>query len=233
MSAILFGSIGTVADTSELQRRAFNEAFSKHGLDWVWQKDEYITLLEKSGGHQRIQDYAEIKGQSVNATAIHRDKSAIFQQTLEKEGIEPRAGVVEVVQQAKQSGMKLALVTTTSEENVSSMLKALENTLAADCFDLVLNRAHVKAGKPDEEAYLLAMKKLEQPPNSCVAIEDNLGGITSAKSAGLTCVAFPNSNTAHHDFSKADMQVSALEFEQLQTLIPNKRTHPTAAVRLH
>jgi hypothetical protein len=35
MSAILFGSISTLADTSELQRRAFNEAFSAHGLDWT------------------------------------------------------------------------------------------------------------------------------------------------------------------------------------------------------
>ena len=36
MSAILFGSISTIADTSELQRQAFNQAFKAHGLDWDW-----------------------------------------------------------------------------------------------------------------------------------------------------------------------------------------------------
>ena len=40
MSAVFFGSISTLADTSELQRRAFNEAFAAHGLDWNWSRDD-------------------------------------------------------------------------------------------------------------------------------------------------------------------------------------------------
>jgi phosphoglycolate phosphatase-like HAD superfamily hydrolase len=63
MSAILFGSIGTIADTSELQRQAFNQAFKAHGLDWCWDREEYLTLLEKSGGQKRIADYAGSTGQ--------------------------------------------------------------------------------------------------------------------------------------------------------------------------
>ncbi|MFT7179418.1 MAG: phosphoglycolate phosphatase-like HAD superfamily hydrolase, partial [Oceanospirillaceae bacterium] len=37
--AILFGSIGTLVETSELQRRAFNQAFSEAGLDWNWSEE--------------------------------------------------------------------------------------------------------------------------------------------------------------------------------------------------
>jgi hypothetical protein len=44
MSAILFGSIGPIADTSELQRQAFNQAFQAHGLDWCWHREEYLTI---------------------------------------------------------------------------------------------------------------------------------------------------------------------------------------------
>lgn len=219
MSAILFGSIGTIADTSELQREAFNQAFAEHGLDWHWERDEYIALLEKSGGRQRIEDYARSVGQSVDAEAIHDAKSKIFQQMLQEQSIEPRPGVTEVVQQAKQIGIKLALVTTTSEQNVSSLLKAVENSFTADDFDLIVNRSDVKASKPSEEAYLLTLDRLGQQPDDCIAIEDNLGGVESAKSAALTCVAFPNSNTAHHAFESADACVSALAFDQLQSLI--------------
>ena len=32
--AVLFGSIGTLAETSDLQRNAFNEAFKISGLNW-------------------------------------------------------------------------------------------------------------------------------------------------------------------------------------------------------
>jgi hypothetical protein len=75
MSAILFGSISTIADTSELQRQAFNQAFKAHGLDWDWSRAEYLTMLENSGGQNRIADYANSIGQTVDAKAIHRSKS--------------------------------------------------------------------------------------------------------------------------------------------------------------
>jgi phosphoglycolate phosphatase-like HAD superfamily hydrolase len=58
MSAILFGSISTLVDSSELQRRAFNEAFESHGLDWQWSQPDYVAMLESNGGAQRIADYA-------------------------------------------------------------------------------------------------------------------------------------------------------------------------------
>ena len=37
--AILFGSIGTLAETSDLQRNAFNEAFKISGLNWFWDEN--------------------------------------------------------------------------------------------------------------------------------------------------------------------------------------------------
>ena len=59
--ALLFGSIGTLVETSEIQRKSFNEAFKKKGLDWYWTKKEYIKLLNKSGGSDRIKEYAKKK----------------------------------------------------------------------------------------------------------------------------------------------------------------------------
>jgi hypothetical protein len=85
MSAIFFGSIGTIADTSELQRQAFNQAFALHNLDWNWSREEYRALLEQSGGAQRIEDYARSRGQLVDAKAVHRSKSEIFQAPLRRD----------------------------------------------------------------------------------------------------------------------------------------------------
>ena len=60
--AILFGSIGTIVETSELQLRSFNQAFSEAGLDWNWSIEEYQTMLKKSGGRNRINDFANQHG---------------------------------------------------------------------------------------------------------------------------------------------------------------------------
>jgi HAD superfamily hydrolase (TIGR01509 family) len=219
VSAIFFGSIGTIADTSELQRQAFNQAFALHHLDWNWSREEYRTLLEKSGGAQRIEDYAESMGRSVDAQAIHRSKSEIFQDSLGKGQLEPRSGVVEVIEEAKQKGFKLAWVTTTSEQNVESLIRMLHSKLDASAFDLVLNSSKVQNPKPAQDAYDLALKELAQSPADCVAIENNLDGLKAAKGAGLACIAFPDENTAHHHFEGASLLVNQLDFGQVQEIL--------------
>lgn len=215
MSAILFGSISTVADTSELQREAFNQAFKQHGLDWHWDRDEYLEMLEKSGGQQRIADYAASRGEEVDAAAVHQAKSDIFQQTLTESGVAARPGVAEVVQGAKREGMKVALVTTTSPENVSALLGALRELQASD-FDVVTDASKVEKPKPDGAAYTFALESLGEQAADCIAIEDNVDGVQAAKAAGLRCVAFPNENTAGHDFGAAQHRVDSLSFDEVR-----------------
>ena len=219
MSAILFGSISTIADTSELQRQAFNRAFEAHGLGWTWDKEQYLAMLEKSGGQNRIANYAESKGQAVDAKAVHQSKSKFFQDSLSESRIQPRPGVVETIQEAKKNGFRIAFVTTTSQDNVSRLLEALKPSIQPTDFDVILNAESVDRPKPDKAAYTYALDKLGEKSEDCIAIEDNLEGVESAISAGLTCVAFPNENTAQHDFSKAQHLANHLNFDSLKKLI--------------
>jgi HAD superfamily hydrolase (TIGR01509 family) len=221
MSAILFGSISTIADTSELQRQAFNQAFKVHGLDWDWNREEYLTMLENSGGQNRIADYANSIGQTVDAKAIHRSKSEFFQNSLTKSQVKPRLGVVETIQGAKSKGLKVAFVTTTSQENISMLMAALQPSIQVTDFDLILNNSSVDRPKPDKAAYTFALERLGEKSDDCIAIEDNLAGVESAVSAGLDCVAFPNENTAHHDFKRANRLVDRLDFDELQKFLAN------------
>ncbi len=222
MSAILFGSISTLSDTSELQRQAFNDAFRAHGLDWRWEQADYASLLEKSGGKDRIAAYAESLGQEVDAEAIHQTKSEIFQNTLATTELEPRPGVVEVLEAAQRDGVKLALVTSTSETNVESLLAGLRSSVDRHAFEAVLTATEVEQPKPDKAVYELALERLDEKADDCVAIEDNLGGVESAAAAGLNVVAFPNENTADHSFEHATSQVERLEFEALRSVMPHR-----------
>jgi HAD superfamily hydrolase (TIGR01509 family) len=222
MSAILFGSIGTIADTSELQRQSFNQAFKAHGLDWDWNQAEYLAMLEKSGGQNRIADYASSVGQTVDAEAIHRSKSEFFQKGLATSQIQPRSGVAETIQSAKANGSKVAFVTTTSQANISLLLAALYPNIQKTDFDLIVDVANIKHPKPDKAAYTFALESLGETSANCIAIEDNLDGVAAAISAGLDCVAFPNENTAHHNFEQAQHLVDRLDFDRLQTFILSK-----------
>ena len=219
MTAILFGSISTIADTSELQRQAFNDAFEAHGLLWHWDRDDYLAMLEESGGQDRIARYAGSVGQEVDAGAIHRSKSELFQRGLAEAQPAPRPGVVETVREAKGKGVKVALVTTTSEANVASLIEALAPALQPTDFDLVVSASDVAESKPDPAAYRFALAGLGERAGDCVAIEDNLGGVQAAAAAGLHCVAFPNENTAGHDFDGADRRVEQVNLAELEHLV--------------
>jgi HAD superfamily hydrolase (TIGR01509 family) len=215
MPALLLGSISTVADTSELQRQAFNQAFAEHGLDWRWDQDQYRAMLSGNGGQARIADYAQSLGQAVDAKAVHASKTRIFQQDLAPGSLAPRPGVVDSIKGAKDHGWKVGLVTTTSVGNVSALLGALSPHLAAGDFDVIVDASSVERPKPDRAAYVFALESLGEAPGDCVAVEDNPGGVQAAVAAGVPCVAFPNENTADGDFTAARRRVDRLDAAEL------------------
>ena len=59
MKSILFGSIGSVVESSEIQRKAFNAAFKEFGLEWYWNIANYIRMLQKPGGLNRLIEYSK------------------------------------------------------------------------------------------------------------------------------------------------------------------------------
>ena len=219
MSAILFGSMGTVVDTSELQREAFNQAFADHGLDWSWDRDTYVAKLEQSGGRQRIEEHARSTGETVDAEAVHATKSQRFQEAMSRGGLEPRPGVAETIRAAKDGGLKVALVTTTSADNLEAMFAGLQDKVLASDFDLVVDTTQVETPKPDAAAYSYALQELEERPDDCVAVEDNVGGVSAAVAAGVPCLALPNQNTAGHDFGRADDVVESVDLDRLRELM--------------
>ena len=219
MPAILFGSIGTLAETSELQRQAFNLAFKAHGLDWEWQREPYRKLLIYSGGEQRITAWAKEQKVNVNAHAIHASKSEIYQKLLSESGLLPRTGVLDVISAAKSQGFAIALVSATSPENVNQLIAALHPHLKAGDFALLTNSTMFDRRKPAPDVYLYALQTLGLPAADCIAIEDNADGLTSAVAAGIRCVAFPGENTTDHDYSTAVALTHHLKFEKLIALM--------------
>jgi HAD superfamily hydrolase (TIGR01509 family) len=213
MSAIPFGSISTVADTSEMQHEAFNETFGAHGLDWSWSREENQPLLQSGEGEQRVADYSAERGEDVDAAAVHRTKSKLAQGRLAA-GVTARPAVVETIKAAQGAGDKLALVTTTARENVDALLDGLDDVSAED-FDVIIDASSVEQPKPDKSAYTLALQTLGVDAGTAVAIEDNVIGLASAKAAGVRTIAFSNANTADRDFDAADQRVDRLDPDAL------------------
>ena len=189
--AVLFGSIGTIVETSDLQRKAFNQAFKKNNLDWIWTKKTYKILLNKSGGKDRILNYASQKKISVDADYLRNLKTKIFNNNLKKSILKPRPGVKNFIDYCKKENIKIALVTSTTKNNVNSIFFCLRNSLNIKDFDFIGNSKIVKKPKPFPDIYKMALKKLKLKANQCVAIEDSQESLNSAIRANIKCLIFP------------------------------------------
>ncbi|MDJ0928482.1 MAG: HAD-IA family hydrolase [Gammaproteobacteria bacterium] len=207
LSAVFFGSIGVLAETSDIQRRAYNEAFVEAGLDWHWDEPSYRRLLADAGGRRRLRQISATTDAGLDDAAIlalHARKTEIACEQIRSRGINLRPGVAELIKEALGAGISLGLVTTTYRENIDAIADAAGSALPLDRFAVVLTVTDAEQPKPAADIYEIALARLDLEPAAAVAIEDSAVSVAAAKAADLMCIATPGVFTAGQDFSAAD-----------------------------
>lgn len=216
LEALIFDVDGTLAETEELHRRAFNESFAALGLDWVWQPDLYRDLLQVTGGKERIRHYVESAKPQGGADALarlgelHAEKTRRYGALVETGALKPRPGVLRLLQEARAAGVKLAIATTTDPANVDALLKASFAPDAPTWFAVIGAGDVVPAKKPAPDVYLYVLERLGCDPANAIAFEDSENGVLAARAARLSVIATPSFYTDCDDFSGADVVLSDL-----------------------
>ena len=213
--AVLFGSIGTIIETSEIQRKSFNDAFKELGLDWYWDETDYKNLLQKSGGAKRIEDFAQKNNSKVDASKIRLRKTEIFNKYLIKENFEPRKGVLDIINYAKENKLKLGFVTSTTTNNINAVFTALKDYIQKKDFDFIGNSNLINKPKPNSEIYYKALEILSVEASECIAIEDTEESVKSSLDAKIKCIGFPGNFHLQDSFDKCEMKVTKLDISIL------------------
>lgn len=218
MRALIFDVDGTLADTEEAHRCAFNEAFQQLGLPWNWSKPKYAHLLLTAGGKERLAahidsldlaaaDRLELLGR---IEAIHRAKTLNYTRMVLAGGVALRDGVARLIDDAARSRVRLGIATTTTFANVETLLRRTLGPGALDRFAVVGAAGNAARKKPAADIYEYVLGQLDAPPQECVAIEDSANGLRAAKSAGLCTIVTPSYWTRTEDFSDADLVLPSL-----------------------
>ena len=219
IQALIFDVDGTLADTErDGHRPAFNQAFKEAGLDWYWDVALYGELLAVTGGKERINYYVaryhtELKVDvdfAVTVAMLHREKTRIYTELLANGKIPLRPGVKRLLLEARKAGLRLAIATTTTPENVTALLKYTLGEDSLNWFEVVAAGDLVPAKKPAPDVYLWALEKLQLKPDECVAFEDSENGLRSSLGAGLKTVVTINDYTVNHSFDGAAVVLSDL-----------------------
>ena len=215
--ALIFDVDGTLAETEEIHRFAFNQAFVLSGLDWNWGQAIYKKLLQTTGGKERIRAFDRLLGEGCERLSqgeidnLHRIKTRIYGETIAGEGCRLRPGVEKVIGLAQRSGQRLAIATTTSHENLGPLLSGCFGERWRDVFEVVVAGDDVSHKKPAPEVYLRALELLQLPAAACLAIEDSVNGLRSAQLAGVKTIVTRSLYFHDEDFTGALGVVDNLE----------------------
>ena len=219
LAALIFDVDGTLAETEELHRQAYNETFAAAGLGWHWSRDDYHWLHRATGGKERMRHYRDSRGDSAPSVAeiaaIYARKTLRYGDLVAGGGLTLRPGVRELVAAARAAGLRLGVATTTGNPNVDALCLACWGQPAAEIFDAVVAGDDVPNKKPAPDAYLRVLELLGVPAEAAIAFEDSRNGLVSALGAGLRVVVTPSIYTGGEDFTGAACVLPDLTAEAL------------------
>ena len=219
LHALLFDVDGTLADTErDGHRPAFNQAFADAGLDWHWDVALYGKLLAVTGGKERMKhyidhfrpDYRKPDHFDELVAELHKAKTRIYSALAAQGGIPIRPGVKRLLVEARAAGLRLAIATTTTPENVTVLLEHSLGAGTQDWFEVIAAGDIVPAKKPAPDIYHYALEKMGLAAADCLAFEDSENGLRASLGAGLKTLVTVNDYTLDHDFTGAAVVLSDL-----------------------
>ena len=231
--ALIFDVDGTMAETEELHRRAFNESFAQFGLDWLWDVELYRQLLRVTGGKERIHHFISqhqndrCQLSTAAIAALHRFKTVRYAELMARGGCPLRRGVADIIEAARRQGQRLAIATTTSPGNIEALLAPVFGNDWSKLFCTIVSGEDVENKKPAPDVYLRVLDDLGLGGGDCLAFEDSRNGLLAAQSAGVPVVIARSIYFGDDDFEGALEVVSEFtELGMFRRLFGNKTGLP-------
>lgn len=214
LKAIIFDVDGTLANTEEAHRIAFNYAFEKAGLSWNWDVALYTKLLKVTGGKERILYYVtDFLHETIEqdlVVLLHESKNAQYQAIIQRKELPLRSGILSLVEECKASNMKIAIATTTSPGNVRNLVTATMGEDALNWFEFIADAESAPVKKPAPDVYEFVLDKMGLKPEETIALEDSYNGVAAATAINIPTVITVNNYTANDEFAGAMIVVSEL-----------------------
>ncbi|KAL4645287.1 hypothetical protein ACB092_02G225000 [Castanea dentata] len=251
LQALVFDCDGVILESEHLHRQAYNDAFAHFNVRCPssssdesqqplnWGIDFYDQLQNRiGGGKPKMRWYFGEHGWPISTIfekppeadedrvklidTLQDWKTERYKEIIKSGTVEPRPGVLRLMDEAKAAGKKLAVCSAATK---SSVILCLENLIGIERFqslDCFLAGDDVKEKKPDPSIYLTASNRLGVSPRDCLVVEDSVIGLQAATRAGMSCVITYTSSTAEQDFKDAIAiypDLSNLRLKDLELLL--------------
>ncbi|XP_050377691.1 haloacid dehalogenase-like hydrolase domain-containing protein At4g39970 [Argentina anserina] len=222
LQALIFDCDGVILESEHLHRQAYNDAFAHFNVrcssqTLVWDPEFYDQLQNQiGGGKPKMRWYfkengwpsstifeeppEDDEGRAKIIDTLQDWKTERYNEIIKSGTVEPRPGVLRLMDEAKAAGKKLAVCSAATKSSVILCLESLIGDVRIQGLDCFLAGDDVKEKKPDPSIYLTASKRLGISVRDCLVVEDTVIGLQAATKAGMSCVISYTSSTADQDF---------------------------------
>lgn len=205
MKAVIFDMDGVLIDTEKYLIKFWCQAGRELGYD-IKRKD--ALMIRSLAGKYAKPKLQSIYGEDFDYDAVRDRRKELMKDWLEKNGIEKKRGVDEILPYLKEKGLKIAVATATDEKRAVRYLKEIG---IYHWFDKVICANMVENGKPMPDIYLYACAQIGEEPKECYAVEDSPNGVKSASSAGCKTIMVP-------DLTEPDKETEKLLYAKATSL---------------
>jgi len=206
IQAIIFDMDGLMIETEHLQSQAYEQVLRSYGVNPEFNNEGVVHRVGISG----VDNFTFLKQKYDIDESIEMllDKKQTIYRAILSNNIVPKPGLLSLLETMKNAGLKIAVASSSSLEDIMFVLKHIGIT---DAFEVIVSGENVARHKPAPDIFIEAAQRLNADPRTCVVLEDSQSGLEAANAAHMKVIAVPNRYTKSHDFSKADVVVTSLE----------------------
>jgi beta-phosphoglucomutase-like phosphatase (HAD superfamily) len=223
---------GTILETEDYHRLAYNALFEELELGRHWSKQEYIDRLQTLGGNKikEIFSWMNLPDEEYSLTKkkLYFRKTELYveliTEDLAKGKLVLRPGISDLFNELKKNKIPIAIGTACVGWAAEKVVQAALGESFLNSLTCLCGGESTFKQKPAPDIYLLVAEKSGVNPQNCLVLEDTQHGMAAAKNGGMKCVVSPSEFAQEHDFSCADMVVpewsspSINSYESLQEL---------------
>ena len=219
LKALIFDFDGLILDTETPEVLVWQSIYKEHGFDLPvdeWEKTIGGYGISNFDAAEHLSRLSSGRLDPVSLRSRYRKEA---NEIIHASPVLP--GVINMIEQAKEAGSKVAIGSSSPHSWVDTHAKRLG---IFDYFDHIICADDVPAGrtKPNPDIYLKALEQLNVKNDAAVVFEDSLNGVLASRRAGIFVVAVPNPLTAKMGVI-GDITVSSLAELSFQELSGNDR----------
>lgn len=208
LRAVVFDMDGTLVDNMQFHNEAWVSFARKLGLPLTAN-----DFQSRFAGRKNEEIIPELFGRPVAPDEVERiaEEKENHYRTLYRPHLKLHRGAAAFIQRLKEAHVPAAIATAAPQGNRDLVLDGLG---LRPLFASIVGAEQVTRGKPAPDIFLAAAKALGVAPTECLAFEDAVLGIMSAREAGMTVVGLTTA-APEADLRKAGAHWVVQDFTQL------------------